>query len=143
MPESVTTFSAIALAIFVEAMPFLAVGALLSAAIEVFVPPERLAGCLPKGTVAGIALGATAGMLLPTCECGVVPVARRLMDKGVPPHVAVAYMLAAPVVNPVVLVSTWVAFQGKPSMVAGRLALRGAGSVVLVGGLFFLWRAVT
>jgi uncharacterized membrane protein YraQ (UPF0718 family) len=131
MPESVTTFSAIALAIFVEAMPFLAVGALLSAAIEVFVPPERLAGCLPKGTVAGIALGATAGMLLPTCECGVVPVARRLMDKGVPPHVAVAYMLAAPVVNPVVLVSTWVAFQGKPSMVAGRM-LMAAGIAMLM-----------
>ncbi|MGD8702372.1 MAG: permease [Desulfosarcina sp.] len=131
MPESVTTFSAIALAIFVEAMPFLAVGALLSAAIEEFVPPERLASWLPKGTGAGIALGAAAGMLLPTCECGVVPVARRLMSKGVPPQVAVAYMLAAPVVNPVVLVSTWVAFQGRPSMVAGRM-LMAAGIAMLM-----------
>lgn len=123
MPESLYTFAAIVTAIFIEAMPFLAIGALLSAAIEVFVPTERLMRCIPRGIVAGIGLGVAAGVVIPTCECGVVPVVRRLMRKGVPPHVAVAYMLAAPIVNPVVLASTWFAFQGNLAMLGGRVAI--------------------
>jgi len=85
MPESFYTFAAIVTAIFLEAMPFLALGALLSATIEIFVPTERLMRCLPRGIVAGIALGVAGGLVLPTCECGVVPVVRRLIRKGVPP----------------------------------------------------------
>jgi uncharacterized membrane protein YraQ (UPF0718 family) len=131
MSESLSVFSAIVAAIFLEAMPFLAIGALLSAVIEVFVPAERLIGCLPKGRGAGIALGVTAGMVLPTCECGVVPVVRRLIRKGVPPHVAVAYMLSAPIINPVVLASTWFAFRGSPKMLVGRVLVAGGIAAVM------------
>ena len=95
MYDSFRIFSAIVTAIFLEAMPFLAIGALLSAVIEVLVPSERLTRCIPKGRLGGIALGIGAGMILPTCECGVVPVVRRLMRKGVPAHVAIPYMLSA------------------------------------------------
>jgi uncharacterized membrane protein YraQ (UPF0718 family) len=121
MPESFSIFSTIVLAIFIEAMPFLAVGALLSALIEVLVPSDRLLRFIPKNRAAGIALGIAAGTILPTCECGVVPVIRRLMKKGVPAHVAISYMLSAPIVNPVVLASTWFAFPGHPNMVLLRL----------------------
>lgn len=131
MSESLSVFSAIVTAIFLEAMPFLALGALLSAVIEVFVPAERLIGCLPKGRGAGIALGVTAGLVLPTCECGVVPVVRRLVRKGVPPHVAVAYMLSAPIINPVVLASTWFAFRGNPRMLVGRMLVAGGIAAVM------------
>jgi uncharacterized protein len=110
----------------IQALPFVLVGAFASALIEVFVPPsalERLASLprplqLPAAGLAGIAF--------PICECGSVPVARRLMAKGLLPSAAITFMLAAPVVNPVVIASTFVAFRGRPSlwwMVAGRFTM--------------------
>lgn len=104
-------------------MPFLAIGALLSAVIEVFVSADRMLRWIPKSVFGGVAMGVGAGFVLPTCECGVVPVARRLMHKGVPPFIAISYMLAAPIVNPVVLASTYFAFRGNVSMVLGRIAI--------------------
>jgi len=132
--ETFSIFSTIAAAIFLEAMPFLVIGAMLSAIIEVYVSTDRLARISPKSTGGGIALGVAAGLVLPTCECGVVPVAVRLMKKGVPPYVAISYMLAAPIVNPIVLVSTFVAFRNSFSMVAGRIAI--AVVVATVVGIY-------
>jgi uncharacterized membrane protein YraQ (UPF0718 family) len=127
-------FSTIAAAIFLEAMPFLTIGAMLSAMIEVYVSSDRLVRISPKTRAGGIAAGVAAGLVLPTCECGVVPVAVRLIRKGVPPYVAVSYMLAAPIVNPIVLVSTFVAFRSSFPMVAGRIAI--AVVVATVVGLY-------
>jgi len=121
--DSFALFSTIATAIVLEALPFLAIGALLSAIIEVFVSTDRLARISPRSTGGGVALGVAAGLVLPTCECGVVPVAVRLMKKGVPPYVAISYMLAAPIVNPIVLVSTFVAFRNSFALVAGRVVI--------------------
>jgi uncharacterized membrane protein YraQ (UPF0718 family) len=148
MFDSFSIFSAITTSIFLEAMPFLAMGALLSAMIEVFVSTDRLVRYLPKGTVGGIAVGVTAGLILPTCECGVVPIVRRLIQKGVPIPTAIAFMLSAPVINPVVIASTYIAFQGDPPMVLGRilmvagvaaavaLAASRMGNIMLPGGTF-------
>lgn len=121
--ETFKLFSAIALAIFIEAMPFLVIGALFSALIEVFVSTQRLLRFVPQNLAGGLALGISAGFVLPTCECGVVPIVRRLMNKGVPPYIAIAYMLAAPIVNPVVLASTYIAFRGSITMVFARIIL--------------------
>ena len=112
--------------LLIEAVPFVLLGALVSAAIEVFVPArvfERLTG-LPKPLqlpVAGLA-----GLAFPVCECGSVPVARRLAAKGLSPAAAVTFMLSAPILNPVVIVSTFVAYQGRDTlwpMVLGRAGL--------------------
>lgn len=134
MYETFKLFSAIALAIFIEAMPFLVIGALFSSIIEVFVSTERMLRFIPRNVAGGIALGLGAGFVLPTCECGVVPIVRRFMNKGVPPYIAIAYMLAAPIVNPVVLASTYIAFRGSISMVFGRifLAILVAGTVGMI-----------
>jgi uncharacterized membrane protein YraQ (UPF0718 family) len=121
--EQFRIFSSIAAAIFLEAMPFLAFGALLSGAIEVLVPSDKLLRRIPGGLLPGISVGIASGVLLPVCECGVVPVVRRLARKGVPLNIAVAYMLSAPILNPVVLISTFVAFRGNLIMVAGRAAI--------------------
>lgn len=74
------------------------------------------------------------GMVLPVCECGVVPIARRLIDKRFPARTVITYMLAAPVINPVVLISTYVAFGGDLVMVLGRAAVVGL-TAVLMGSL--------
>lgn len=134
MDELFPVFAAIATAITVEAMPFLALGALLSAVIEVFVSPARLARSVPAHLPGQIAAGVLGGVIFPTCECGVVPVARRLLKKGAPAPAVVAYLLSAPIMNPIVLVSTFVAFRGSVKMVIARAAVAAvvATSVALL-----------
>jgi uncharacterized protein len=112
--------------LLVEAMPFILLGAFVSAAIEVLVPASAFAkiGRLPRGLQ--IPAAAASGMAFPVCECGSVPVARRLAAKGLAPGAAVTFMLAAPIVNPVVIASTFVAYRGRDTvwvMVLGRLGL--------------------
>lgn len=128
------TFASIATAIFIEAMPFLVIASLFSALIEVFVSTERLLRWLPKSVPGGLIAGILGGFLIPTCECGVVPIVRRLILKGVPPFIAVAFMLAAPIVNPIVLVSTYIAFRGSATMVVARIAV--AAVVALAVALY-------
>lgn len=129
--ETVYLFAAIASAIFIEAMPFLVIGALFSAAIEVFVSTERILSLVPRNKLGGLALGIGAGFVLPTCECGVVPVVRRLLKKGVPPYVAIAYMVSAPILNPVVLASTYIAFRGSVTMLIARAAFAAITAAAL------------
>jgi uncharacterized protein len=113
-------------AILLEAIPFVLIGAVASAMIEVFVPAEAFAkiGRLP--TALQLPCAAVAGMTFPICECGSVPVARRLLRRGLAPGAAVTFMLAAPILNPVVIASTIVAYHGRPDfwvVVLGRFAL--------------------
>ncbi|MFW6235923.1 MAG: permease, partial [Desulfovibrionales bacterium] len=128
-------FVSIVIAIVIEAAPFLLIGSLISAVLAQTGSGEYLARRFPKSRTAGIGAGLLSGMILPTCECGVVPVARRFLDKGVPPHAALTYMLAAPVINPVVLVATYVAFQGNMFMVWARVAVVGLAAACI--GLAF------
>ena len=112
--------------LLVEAMPFILLGATVSAAIEVMVPASAFAklGRLPRGLQ--LPAAAAAGMAFPVCECGSVPVARRLASKGLAPGAAITFMLAAPIVNPVVIASTFVAYRGRDTlwlMVIGRFVL--------------------
>jgi uncharacterized membrane protein YraQ (UPF0718 family) len=119
----------------IQALPFVLIGALASAVIEVFVPPralERLAS-LPRPLQ--LPAAGLAGLAFPICECGSVPVARRLMAKGLLPSAAITFMLAAPVLNPVVIASTFVAYRGRSTlwtMVIGRFGL-GLVVAVVVG----------
>jgi uncharacterized membrane protein YraQ (UPF0718 family) len=132
--DRIQTFLVIGTSIAVEALPFVLLGAAVSAAIEVFVPERWFSAIarLPLPLqVPAVALG---GLAMPVCECGSVPVARRLIVRGVHPAAGIAFMLAAPVINPVVLFSTAVAYQGRGAleMVLGRFSL---GMVVaLVAG---------
>jgi uncharacterized membrane protein YraQ (UPF0718 family) len=126
------TFFVIFGSLLIQALPFVLLGALAAAIIEVFVPIgtlERLAN-LPKPLqlpVAGIA-----GIAFPICECGSVPVARRLIAKGLLPSAAVTFMLAAPVLNPVVIASTFVAYRGRTSLWTMVLGRFGLGLIVAV-----------
>ncbi len=112
--------------LMIEALPFVLLGALVSAAIEVFVPDSAFArlGRMPKALQ--LPSAAVAGMAFPVCECGSVPVARRLASKGLSSGAAITFMLSAPVVNPVVVASTFVAYRGRDTlwqMVLGRIFL--------------------
>jgi uncharacterized membrane protein YraQ (UPF0718 family) len=114
------TAATVFVAVFVQAMPFLVLGVLLSGSVAAFVPARLLRRALPRNEVAAVGVACLAGVALPGCECASVPVARRLMQQGVPVPVALAFLLAAPAINPVVLVATAVAFPTAPAMVLAR-----------------------
>ncbi len=99
------------LSLLVEAVPFLILGVLLSSALLFLIDERQLIARLPRNPLLGSFVGGCVGFLFPVCECGNVPVARRLLVQGAPTSVAIAFLLAAPTINPIVIWSTWVAFQ--------------------------------
>jgi uncharacterized membrane protein YraQ (UPF0718 family) len=129
------TFVLVLVSIVVEALPFVLLGALVAAALGTFVPERVFAwlGRLPLPLqVPAVTLASCA---LPVCECGSVPVARRLIQRGVHPAAGVGFMLAAPILNPLVLLSTWLAYGGRAhgaEMVAARAGL-GIVTAIVVG----------
>jgi uncharacterized protein len=133
-PNFVTMF----LGIFMEAAPFLLAGSLVSGFIDVFVAKQTLLRLVPRHPLAAVAAGSLLGLAFPVCECGVVPVIRRLYRKGMPVPAGVAFLLAAPIMNPIVLASTVAAF-GWSAMLAGRVLL-GLGIAAGVAMVFYLAR---
>ncbi|MGW5637715.1 permease [Streptomyces sp. NPDC003832] len=118
-------------AITVQAVPFLLLGTVVSAAIGAFVPERVFTKVLPRRQAVAVPVAGAAGAVLPGCECASVPVADSLMRRGVAPAAALAFLLSAPAINPVVLVATSVAFPGQPMMVLGRLLASLATAVVM------------
>jgi uncharacterized membrane protein YraQ (UPF0718 family) len=125
--------------VFVQALPFLGLGVLVSGLIAVFVPPERLVRWLPRRSATAVLAAGLAGAALPGCECGSVPVARRLFGEGgAAGAAALTFMLAAPAINPVVVVATAVAFPGQPKVVMARVVASLLTAVVM-GWLWSRW----
>lgn len=109
------------LSLLVEAFPFLLMGVILSSLILIFIDEASLVQSLPKNPILGALMGSVIGFLFPVCECGNVPVARRLLLQRIPISVAIGFLLAAPTINPIVIWSTWVAFRGQPQIVGLRI----------------------
>jgi uncharacterized membrane protein YraQ (UPF0718 family) len=128
---AISTWFAIFLSICIQALPFLGLGVLVSALITAFVPSSFFAKALPERPVAAVPVASAAGVFLPGCECGSVPVAGGLVARGVTPAAAFAFLLSAPAINPVVLVATAVAFPGSPEMVLARLVASYLVAVVV------------
>lgn len=120
-------------AILWEAMPFIVIGALVAGVLEEFLPQQAITRFLPKSVLPAVMIGALLGLIFPMCECGIVVVMRRLLRKGLPLSCCIAYMLAGPIINVVVIFSTWIAFKDHkigPEMVGLRV---GLGFLVAVG----------
>ncbi|HEY9738364.1 MAG TPA: permease [Trichocoleus sp.] len=109
------------LSLLVEALPFLLMGVAFSSILLLFVDERKLIAALPRNPVLAALAGSMVGFLFPVCECGNVPVARRLLMQGAPTAVAIGFLLAAPTVNPIVFWATWVAFRDQPEIVFLRL----------------------
>ena len=127
-------FTTIFLSIILEAMPFIMLGAFISSMIQIFISEEAIAKLIPKNKFIGILCGSLIGIIFPVCECAIVPITRRLIKKGVPLHIGITFMLATPIINPVVLLSTYHAFAAYPTMVYLRGGL-GLLSAMLIGYL--------
>ena len=112
--ERFQTFVTIFLSLFIEAAPFLIAGSIVSGFIAVYVDQGMVERFIPNQPLLAALAGAGLGFIFPVCECGVVPVTRRLYGKGLPLPVGIAFLLAAPVINPVVIFSTYAAFGWGP-----------------------------
>jgi len=123
------------LSLLVEAMPFLLLGVLFSGLLLLFVDERQLVAKMPKNPLLGALMGSSIGFLFPVCECGNVPVARRLLIQGVPAPVAVGFLLAAPTINPIVIWATWTAFRDQPEIVVMRVVFSLAIATI-VGWVF-------
>jgi uncharacterized membrane protein YraQ (UPF0718 family) len=129
------TWTTVFVSVLVQAVPFLVFGVALSAVIAVYVPRSFWARALPRHPALAVPAAGLAGVVLPGCECGAVPIAGSLIRRGVTPAAALAFLLAAPAINPIVLASTAVAFPGRPEMVVAR----GAASLVVAVAMGWLW----
>ncbi|MFN8126228.1 MAG: permease [Candidatus Nanopelagicales bacterium] len=130
--EAATT---IFLAIVLQALPFLVLGVLLSAAITAFVPPTFWQRALPSRPALAVPVAGCAGAVVPGCECASVPVSGALMSRGVAPAAALAFLLSSPAINPVVIVSTFVAFPNNHVMALARFV----ASLLTAVAMGWLW----
>lgn len=118
--DELRLWSTLFVSVCIQALPFLVLGVVVSGLIAAFVSPNFVQRIVPKRPVLAVPAAGLAGMALPGCECGSVPIAGRLVSAGTPPAAALTFLLAAPAINPVVLVSTAVAFPGDGRLVLAR-----------------------
>ncbi|HEM3716635.1 TPA: permease [Streptococcus suis] len=132
LPPSVLQAGAIFLSIIIEALPFVLIGSLISGFIEVFITPEKVLSILPKNKILAILFGTFIGFIFPSCECGIVPIVHRLLEKKVPNYTATPFLVTAPIINPIVLFATYTAF-GNSVLFALYRALGAILVSVIVG----------
>lgn len=118
LSASILNLNTIFLSILIEALPFVLIGVLIAGVIQIFVTEEHIERWIPKNKVMAVIMSCIVGALFPACECGIVPIVRRLVAKGVPIHAAMGFMLTGPLINPIVIVSTYMAF-GNDLKIAG------------------------
>ncbi|MGG4266153.1 permease [Peribacillus simplex] len=118
--QALLQMNTIFISILIESLPFILLGVLISGIIQMFVSEEMIARVIPKNPILSVLCAIGAGVFFLACECGIVPITRRLIAKGVPLSAAIAFMLSAPILNPIVLLSTYIAFGNSWSMVFYR-----------------------
>ncbi|ETI65901.1 permease [Neobacillus vireti] len=134
LPKSVINVNTIFISIIIEAIPFVLLGVFVSSLIQMYVSEERLQKIIPKNPFLALIPAALLGVLFPVCECAIVPVVRRLIKKGMPLHVGMVLLLGAPILNPIVFFSTYVAFRMDVQMAYARMGL--AFLIIIIIGLF-------
>ena len=122
-PPSLLNLNTIFLSILIEALPFVLIGVLIAGVIQIFVTEEHIQRLLPKNKFLAVIMSCVVGALFPACECGIVPIVRRLVSKGVPIHAAMGFMLTGPLINPIVIASTYMAFGSDFKMAGLRMGL--------------------
>lgn len=121
------SFSVIFLSILIEALPFVMLGAIAASLIEIFITPAWITNHMPKNPLLAYPVAGLMGIIFPVCECAIVPIMRKLIKKGTPVGLATTFMLAVPIVNPVVLLSTSYAFPNSPMVwLRGSMGFTGA-----------------
>ncbi|MDR6550002.1 permease [Paenibacillus qinlingensis] len=137
--EHLQSFKTIFISLILEALPFILLGVIISSLLQSFVPETAIRRFIPRNPVLGILFACLLGLLFPMCECGMIPIVRRLIQKGMPVYIAVVFIVAGPILNPIVFAATLMAFRNQPSIAYSRMGL--ALIVTMIIGLI-LYRFV-
>ncbi|RFT68598.1 permease [Bacillus clarus] len=123
IPKEWLNVNTIFLSIFFEAIPFILLGVIVSSIIQVFVTEDMIRKVLPKSPIIAVIPAAFVGIIFPMCECVIIPIVRRLIQKGLPLHVGIVILVSAPIMNPIVFLSTFYAFQTNSTIVYARFGI--------------------
>jgi uncharacterized membrane protein YraQ (UPF0718 family) len=118
-----TNFKTLFISILLEAIPFVLLGVLTSALLQIFVSEQTVRRLIPSNPIVGVLFACLLGLIFPLCECGMIPIVRRLMLKGMPLYIAVVFILVGPILNPVVFAATYMAFRSRPEIAYSRMGL--------------------
>ena len=138
IPYSIHQCFAIITGLIIEAIPFLLLGTVGSTVIRYFVPQKVLLKLLGDHSWKSYGAAMISGFALPICDCAIIPLFKALVDRGIPLSVALLFMLASPIINPVTILSTWYAFPDNPMLSLWRIVL-GLGVALLVALSFRFW----
>jgi uncharacterized membrane protein YraQ (UPF0718 family) len=125
------SFKIMFISIVLEAIPFILLGVAVSAFLQAFVSEQTIARLVPKNPLLGILYACVIGILFPICECGMIPIMRRLLRKGMPLYIAVVFIVAGPILNPIVFASTFMAFRSRPEIAYSRMGLAFVSAIVI------------
>lgn len=123
LPPSLLNLNTIFLSILIEALPFVLIGVLIAGVIQIFVTESHIKRWIPKNRTLAVIMSCVVGAFFPACECGIVPIVRRLVSKGVPIYAAMGFMLTGPLINPIVIASTYMAFGNNLKIALLRMGL--------------------
>lgn len=138
--ESMLTFNMIFISILIEAIPFVLIGVFIAGIIQVFVSENHIRRLIPKNKVLAVIMSCFLGALFPACECGIVPIVRRLVGKGVPLFAGIGFLLTGPLINPIVVFSTYMAFGEDVKIAFLRMSLGLLIALIIAGIVCLLFK---
>ncbi len=123
LPASIYNMNTIFLSILIEAIPFVLIGVVIAGLIQIFITEEHIKRWIPKNRFMAVTMSCVVGACFPACECGIVPIVRRLLRKGVPIYAGIGFLLTGPLINPIVILSTYMAFGNNLNIAISRMVL--------------------
>ncbi|PHD25957.1 permease [Bacillus wiedmannii] len=140
MPKEWLNVNTVFLSIIFEAIPFILLGVIVSSLIQVFVTEDMIQKVLPKSQIVAMIPAVFVGIIFPMCECVIIPIVRRLIQKGLPLHVGIVILLSAPIMNPIVLLSTVYAFQKNAVVVYARFGITICAALLVGLIVYYFYR---
>lgn len=141
IPNSFKQLNTIFLSILIEAIPFVLIGVLIAGFIQIFITEEHIRRWIPKNRFLAIIMSCIVGALFPACECGIVPIVRRLVAKGVPIHAGIGFLLTGPLINPIVILSTYMAFGNDSKMAGLRMGVGFVAALIIALFISYLFKS--
>lgn len=140
VPSSILSLNTIFLSILIEAIPFVLIGVLIAGMIQIFITEDHVRRWMPNNKFLAVLMSCVLGALFPACECGIVPIVRRLIGKGVPLYAGIGFLLTGPIINPIVILSTYMAFGNDAQMAGWRMFLGFAVALVIAAIISILYK---
>ncbi|MER1986701.1 MAG: permease [Solibacillus sp.] len=141
LSNSFKQFNTIFLSILIEAIPFVLIGVLIAGFIQIFITEDHIRAWIPKNKLSAVFMSCVVGALFPACECGIVPIVRRLIGKGVPLYAGIGFLLTGPLINPIVIISTYMAFGNDLEMALLRMGVGFVAAVIIALVVSLLYKS--